>query len=147
MRPLHHALLAAAFVAAPACAADLTSYFPASGAAQFLVANFDLASIRSSFGPRRTLEQRTFASLGLVPTKVTQDEIEFDGADWLYSLKVLRRGDLNGDGIEDLEVCFVDKAKGASYNSQQALLVTRYSDSSLAVALRFAVTGCETFAN
>jgi hypothetical protein len=147
VRRLHQALLTAVLFAGPASAADLTSYFPVRGAAQFLVANFDLASIRSSFGPKRTLEQRTFASLKLVPTKVTQDEVEFDGADWLYSLKVLRRGDLNRDGIEDLEVCFVDKAKGASYDSQQALLVTRYSDSSLAVALRYEVSGCETIAN
>ncbi|WP_426175455.1 hypothetical protein [Massilia sp. TWR1-2-2] len=146
MRLLHHALLAAVFATAPVGAADLSSYFPPRDAAQFLVANFDLASIRSSFGPKRTLAQRSFASLGLVPTKVTQDEVEFDGADWYYSVKVLRRGDLNRDGIEDLEVCFVDKAKGASYNSQQALLVMRYSDSSLAVALSFEVSGCETFA-
>lgn len=146
MRVLRQALLATVFVAMPAAAADVTSNFPDRGVAQFLVANFDLASIRSSFGPRRTLVQRTFASLGQVPTKVTADEVEFDGANWFYSLKVLRRGDLNNDGIEDLEVCFVDKAKGATYDSQQVLLVTRYSDSSLAVALRFEVTGCETFA-
>jgi hypothetical protein len=88
--------------------------------------------------------QRSFASLGQVPTKVTADEVEFDGADCYYNLKVLRRGDLDRDGIE--EVCFVDKAKGATYDSQQALLVTRYSNSSLAVALRFEVDGCETFA-
>lgn len=147
MRLFPEVLLAVFFVAGPASAADVTSYFPARGAAQFLVANFDLASIRSSFGPKRTPMQRTFASLARVPTKVTQDEVEFDGADWFYSLKVLRRGDFNSDGVEDLEVCFVDKAKEGHYDSQQALLVTRYSDSSLAVALRFEVTGCATFAN
>ncbi len=146
MRRLNHVLLAAALVAGPAASADLATYLPARGAAQFLVANFDLASIRSSFGPRRTKAQRTFASLGMVPTKVTEDEVEFDSDAWHYGLKVLRRGDLNGDGIEDLEVCFVDKAKGATYYSQQALLVSRYSDSSLAIALRFEVDGCETFA-
>jgi hypothetical protein len=134
--------------AGSASAADVTSHFPARGTAQFLVANFDLASIRSSFGPRRTTMQRTFASLGQLPTKVTDDKVEFDGPDWYYSLQVLRRGDLNRDGIEDLEVCFVDKAKGGagSYDSQQAMLVSRYSDNTLAVALRYEVSGCETFA-
>lgn len=138
--------LFAAFAAGWAHAADVTSYFPDRDVARFLIANFDLASVRSSFGPRRTAAQRTFASLGQVPTKVTQELVEFDGADWYYSLRVLRRGDLNGDGIEDLEVCFADRAKGATYNSQQALLISRYSDAGLAVALRFEVSGCETFA-
>lgn len=146
MRRLNHLLFAAALVAGPAASAELESYLPTRGAAQFLVANFDLASIRSSFGPRRTKAQRTFASLAMVPTKVTESEVEFDNTDWYYSFKVLRRGDFNGDGIEDLEVCFLDKAKGATYHSQQALLVSRYSDSSLAVALKFEVDGCENFA-
>lgn len=143
---LRYSLLIAAIAAGSANASDVQSHFPARGAAQFLVANFDLASIRSSFGPRRTSLQRTFASLGLLPTKVADEKVEFDGADWFYSLQVVRRGDLNRDGIEDLEVCFVDKAKGATYDSQQALLVSRFSDNTLAVALKFEVAGCETFA-
>lgn len=145
MRILRFSLLVALTLGS-AHAADVTSYFPGRDLAQFLVANFDIASVRSSFGPRRAPAQRTFASLGQVPTKVTKELLEFDGPDWYYSLRVLRRGDFNGDGIEDLEVCFTDRAKAGTYNSQQALLISRYSDSGLAVALRFEVSGCESFA-
>lgn len=81
-----------------------------------------------------------------MPTKVSEELVEFDGTDWYYAMRILRRADINHDGIEDLEGCFIDKAKGATYNSQQALLITRYSDASLALALKFDVDGCESFA-
>ena len=143
MRLLRFSLLFALAMGS-AHAADMTSYFPARDVPRFLAANFDLASVRGSFGSRRTAAQRTFASLGQAPTRVTAELVEFDSEDWYYSLRILWRGDLNRDGIEDLEVCFVDRAKNGSYNSQQALLVSRYSDSGLALALRFEVSGCET---
>ncbi|MDL2357734.1 MAG: hypothetical protein QFF03_20980 [Pseudomonadota bacterium] len=139
-------LIAALCTGAGAAAADVKSYFPVRDLGRFLVANFDVASIRSSLGPRRSPAQRTFASLGELPTKVSEDLVEFDRPDWYYAIRILRRADINNDGIEDLEVCFIDQPRGATYHSQQALLITRYSDSSLAVALKFEVDGCETFA-
>ena len=139
-------LLIAALAAGAATAADVKSYFPERELGRFLVSNLDVASIRSSLGPRRTPEKRTFASLGELATRVGEDLVEFDRADWFYSLRIIRRADINQDGIEDLEICFTDKARGASYDSQQALLVSRYSDSSLAVALKYEVHGCESFA-
>jgi len=57
----------------------------------------------------------------------------------------LHRDNINKDGIEDLEVCFTDRAKQGTYSTQQALLVTRYSSSSYVVALRFEVNGCEAY--
>lgn len=146
MRLVRNGLCIAVLAMGSASAADVKTYFPAAGLGQFLVANFDLASVRSSFGPRRKADQRTLLSMGVMPTKVGADMAEFDGEDWYYGLRVLRRADINGDGIEDLEVCFTDRGKVGNYDSQQALLVTRYSDNSLAVALSFSVNGCETFA-
>lgn len=66
-----------------------------------------------------------------------------DNDDWYYELRVLRRADINGDGLEDLDVCWIDRAKGGTYSSQQSLLVTRYSPSAYAVALKYEVFGCE----
>lgn len=121
-------------------AAPPTSHFPQNGAAQFLAERFDLASIRSSFGPRRTPAQRTFADFGMKPSKVTENAVIFETpGDWRYELHILARGDVNGDGIEDLSVCFVDTAlNGGSYNTKKGLLVTRYSSQGLAVALSYA---------
>ncbi len=123
-------------------AAPPTSFFPQRELGKFLAENFDLASVRSSFGPRRTPDLRTFADFGLSPTRSGDDVLEFDGERWFYQLRVLRRGDLNNDGIEDLEVCFTDRAKGGSYDTRKAFLVSRYSDETYAVALNYEVEGC-----
>lgn len=140
-------LVLATFAAMPAASAQpLVSFFPHKGLGHFLANNFDLASIRSSFGPRRTPATRTFAAFDMAPTKVTDDILEFDEPTWYYGIRVLRRADINSDGIEDLEICFIDKAKEGSYDAQQALLVTRYSASTYAVAISYQVDGCEKFA-
>ena len=130
-------------------AAPLVSYFPKKELGQFLADRFDLASIRSSVGPRRTPTKRTFANLGMKPSKATEDALVFDSpGDWLYELKIADRRDVNGDGIEDLEVCFIDRAlNGGTYNTSQALLITRYSADDYAVALSFRVEDgvCQDF--
>ena len=136
-------LLIAACCATPlAQAAPLTSFFPERELGRFLADNFDLASVRSSFGPRRTPERRTFTDFGLVASKAGDDVLEFDEERWFYQLRVTRRADINGDGIEDLELCFTDRAKGGSYDSRKGLLVSRYSDETYAVALSYEIEGC-----
>lgn len=127
-------LLAGAAYAAPA-----SSYFPSKEVGRFLADKFDLASIRSSLAQRRTATKRTFSDLGLRPAKATDDVLVIDNpGDWRYELRIAGRGDVNGDGIEDLEVCFIDRAQnGGTYNNTQGLLLTRYSADAYAVALSF----------
>ncbi|WP_090437263.1 hypothetical protein [Duganella sp. CF458] len=131
-------------------AAPSVSYFPAQDLGQFLAQEFDVATIRSSLGPRRMPTQRTFLSLGLKPSKVSNDSLVFlSQGDWLYELHVIGRRDVNGDGVEDLEVCFIDRAlNGGSYNTSTGLLITRYSKDSYAVALNFGLSNgvCEEYA-
>jgi hypothetical protein len=69
--------------------------------------------------------------------------------DWLYELKIVGRRDANGDGIEDLEVCFIDRAlNGGTYDTSKGLLVTRYSENDYAVALSFSLNDgiCQEYA-
>lgn len=131
-------------------AAPLVSYFPKKDLGRFLANKFDLASIRSSFGPRRTPAQRTFADLGMRPSKATDDVVVFESpGDWLYELKIVGRGDVNSDGIEDLVVCFIDRAlNGGTYDTAEGLLITRYAADSYALALSFSVEAgvCENYA-
>lgn len=128
---------------APAQAAPLKSHFPPAGLGQFLAERLDLASFRNSLGPRRTPASRTFADLNMTPTKATDNELEFDTPDWYLRLRITGRRDANGDGIEDLEICFTDQGRdGATYLSQDSLLVTRYSDDGYAVALHFGADAC-----
>lgn len=123
----------------PAVHAGPVSHFPRHGVGAFLAGHFDLASIRSSFGPRRIPEQRTFMDMGLQPTMATDDLLRFDmPGKWFYEIKIVRRGDVNSDGIEDLEVCFTDRARnGGSYHSAQGLVITRYAADGYALALSF----------
>jgi hypothetical protein len=137
--------LASLVLASAAHSAPVVSYFPKQDLGRLLAEQFDLASIRSSFGPRRTSAQRTFSDFGMKPSKATDDDLVFDTpGDWFYEMIIVNRRDANGDGIEDLEVCFIDKAlNGGSYNTAQSLLITRYSKNSYATALSFSVDACE----
>lgn len=125
----------------PVQAATSNSYFPNTGLGDFLSSTFDLATIRSSFGPSRTPAKRTFSDLGMKPTQSTEDAVVFiNSGHWLYELRVVARGDFNGDGIEDLKVCFFDRAlNGGTYDSAQGLLLTRYSSDGYVIALSFSI--------
>lgn len=135
-------------LAGPAQAAPVVSYFPQQGLGEFLAERFDLTSIRSSFGPRRTMHQRSFADFQLKPTRATNTLLEFAYPDWFYRMVVTERRDINSDGVEDLAVCFTDKAmNGGSYDTQQSLLVTRLSPDAHAIALSFATNACDATAD
>ena len=131
-------------------AAPIVSYFPSKNVGQLLADKLDLASIRSSFGPRRLPALRTFSDFGMKPSKTTDNAIVFESpGDWLYELRIVERRDINGDGIEDLAVCFIDRAlNGGTYNTSQGLLITRYSADGYAIALSYSLNDgvCENYA-
>ena len=125
----------------PVQAATVESYFPTKDLGRFLSEKFDLATIRSSFGPRRTPAKRTFADFEMKPSQLAEDFVVFlIPGDWLYELRVVARGDFNRDGIEDLKVCFVDRAlNGGTYHAAQGLLLTRYSGNAYVIALSYSL--------
>ena len=131
-------------------AAPVASYFPKKDLGRFLADKFDLASIRSSFGPRRLPAQRTFSDFGMKPSKANENVLVFERpGDWLYELRIVGRRDVNGDGIEDLEVCFIDRAlNGGTFNTSEGLLITRYSADGYAIALSYSLDDglCENYA-
>ena len=122
-------------------AEPVVSHFPRNDLGRFLAEKFDLATIRSSLGPRRTPAQRTFAHFGMKPTRSTANGLVIERpGDWFYELRIVSRRDVNGDGIEDLEACFIDRAlNGGTYDSAQGLLITRYSADGYAIALHYAL--------
>jgi hypothetical protein len=135
-------LIACVSMIGSAMAGPVVSYFPRQNLGQFLADNFDLATIRSSLNPRRRTDGfRTFKSLGMKPSKATETTLVFDSpGDWFYEMKIVGRRDVNGDGVEDLEVCFADRAlNGGTYNASEGLLITRYSATGHAVALSFSL--------
>lgn len=125
-------------------AAPVVSHFPQQGLGPFLASHFDLASIRSSFGPRRDRRgQRTLAHFDLTPTTATDNDLIYDvPGDWYVRMQVMGRRDVNGDGVEDLEVCLTDRAQnGGTYRSVQGLVITRYASDTYALALSFTASG------
>jgi hypothetical protein len=137
-------------LAVSAGAAPLVSYFPQKDLGLFLAKTFDLSSIRSSLGQRRSPTLRTFVDLGMKPSQATENTLVFETPKgWLYELKIVGRRDVNRDGIEDLEVCFVDRAlNGGSYDTSEGLLITRYSADGYAVALSYSLNDgvCQEYA-
>ncbi len=116
----------------------MQSFIPKTKVAAFVVANLDLASFRNSFGPRREPGQHHFADFGMKPTSVAELKAEFDTKDWRYSVEVLSRRDINGDGVEDLEIRFIDQGKeGAAYDTTTRYVVTRYSQTSRLIAIAY----------
>lgn len=124
----------------------ITTHFSQTAVLEQVVAEFDLATIRSSFGPKRDSVHRTLKSFELKAKMLNAKTLVLENEDFVYHLQLLGRGDLNRDGIEDLEICFTEKAKHGSYHSQKPMLLTKYSPSELAVALQFETDGCKRFA-
>lgn len=120
----------------------MVSFIPSQYLGRFVADNLDLSTFRNSLGPQRVIGERTFKDLRMSPSILSENKAEFSISDWYYEIKVVKRGDINGDGIEDLIVCFVDDAAKGSYLTSESILLTRYSESSLLVALRYDVDGC-----
>jgi hypothetical protein len=135
-------LLVAALINSPLFAAHLESHIPKEGVERFIDTNLDLSTFRNSSGPRRTPNARTFHLLGLSPTLAQDGKLQYDDSEWFYGVEVKGRKDYNGDGIEDLALCFTDRAKVGTYSDQKSLLVTRYSDNSLLIAIGYEVDAC-----
>lgn len=137
---------AALILTALASAVALESYIPKEDIELFVVQHLDLSTFRNSLGPQRKPGQRIFEDFGIAPTSIKKNEVEIDSEDWRYHIKILRRADINKDGIEDLEICFIDRAKQGSYNTSKPLLITRFSKTGYLVALDFEVDGCPNYA-
>ncbi len=133
-------------VEARASEPSMVTHFSKKDALTQLIQELDLASFRSSLGPRRDQQHRTLSAFNFTRSERTDTKVTLEDEGFTYRIEVLQRGDLNKDGIEDLEVCFSERAKQGSYHAQQAMLVTKYSAKTPVLALKFGVDGCATFA-
>ena len=126
-------------VGAGAAPAAPESFLPQENLERFIVDNLDLSTLRSSLGPRRGPGQRTFKDLGETSPLIGPGTIEFKSDAWLYRVEIIGRGDYNKDGLEDVAVCFVDRALKGSYTSVQPLLLTRFGPDGRLVAIAYRI--------
>jgi hypothetical protein len=124
-------------VAAPVHADAVKSFFPKKGLGQFIVWNLDVATFPSAVGPRLSPEAHTFATM-----KFHDEPPAEEGwgrvAD-KYGLhmwfEIVKRGDFNRDGLEDVVVCESDTAEYGHLNATQPFFLTRYSATTPVVAI------------
>lgn len=122
------------------CAADhLVTYLPRTGLAKFIVAEWDIRTIRSSINPRRSTNQAHFSDVGVVVSKAADDRVELEGPVGYWAIRILGRGDANHDGIEDVIVCLTNEAKQGTLATERAYLLQKYSKTTPLVALSYAV--------
>ncbi len=122
------------------------SFFPSDNLLKYVFKRLDLTTFRNSTGPQRQTNQRYFSELGYSLVNSRDDELVIESDNWIFTIKVLSQRDINNDGLEDLEICILDKSKTSTYFTQEPLLLTQYSETSDLIALSFETDGCESFA-
>lgn len=114
--------------------------WPNTDLAEFVFTHLDLTTFRNSTGGQRSPGDRFFSDLGIHPTQASGTVAAHDGEDWRYSVDVLARRDFNGDGIEEVAICFTDQARNSgSYNARSPLLLQLVDRR--AIALSFEIDG------
>lgn len=85
--------------------------------------NLDITSFNSSLMPLRKGEERTFKDFNKkLPTPIfSEKNILLDDDYWTYSLTVIKASSDN-----DYYVCFKDKAKMGTYDSQKPMIIRKY---------------------
>lgn len=116
--------------------------WPNAELAQFVFTHLDLTTFRNSTGDRRNPGDRFFSDLGIRPTQTSDSVATNDGEEWRYTVRVLARRDFNGDGLDEVAVCFADQARnGGTYDARSPLLLQLIDRR--AIALSFEIDGIE----
>ena len=115
------------------------SFIPEKDVEQFVVDKLDLTTFWSSLShpPAKDWGKRHLKDYGIAATEITKNRIECETDDWYYIFEIVRRGDENGDGIEDLVIRFDDDAKQGTYLTADTFLFTRFSEDSNLIALAY----------
>ncbi|AGV19810.1 hypothetical protein J4H39_20230 [Vibrio alginolyticus] len=92
----------------------------------------DFTSFPNSLNPK-SIEERHFSDFQgefkLAVPKITKDEIVIDDDHWYYKIELM---EIKGDNVY---LCFHDKSKVGTYDSVQPIVVRRYGNDFVALAL------------
>jgi|GEM_PF-2946202 len=120
---------------------EIVSYMPSEGIEEFIVDRLDLTTFRNSLGPARSPGMRYFSDMGLRPTEISEGRIVFETESWYYCIELVERGDVNHDGIEDLQICFTDDSLYGTYLTKYIYLLTCLYDDSDLIAIAYGPSG------
>lgn len=100
---------------------EIKSFIPAEGIEEFIVEKLDLTTFRNSLGPLRNPGMRYLSDMGLKPTEISEGRIVYETATWYYCIELIERGDINHDGVEDIQISFTDDSIEGTYFTDQVL--------------------------
>src|SRR5262245_31054311 len=136
-------LLTTFLAASPALAARdpviIYSYLSEHPDVRFVYENLDLRTFRSSLNPSLSKEKYTFRKLGMPVGGVTMQQFSARDHDHTYTLRIADKRDRNGDGLEDIVLCFKDDGETDSRINQQVLLLSRFGWDEPIMALGYAL--------
>jgi hypothetical protein len=101
--------------------------------------NLDVTTFNSSF-LRKVPENKTnFSDVSSLPKPIfTDSTIVMEKESWVYKIKVYKTDQ------QDFYICFSDRSKKSSYNSQEPMVIRKYGERYVAIRLYSDV--CEDFA-
>ncbi|WP_337912508.1 hypothetical protein [Vibrio cholerae] len=100
--------------------------------------SLDITSFNSSLMQKLSEEQRYFPQIDLPKPDMSNESILIESDDWKYEFKFFKE---TGVGIH---VCFIDKAKWGSYDTQTPMIIRKYGNEY--VAIKAITDVCEDFA-
>ena len=113
------------------------SFIPKKNLECFVYNKLNISTFRTSFDAQRRRGVRHFAGLGAKATQLSDNMIKVAGKGWRFSIHILERRDVNGDGIEDLLVQYEDLAEDGSHKGSGYLLLSRFSAKGKLIALAY----------
>ena len=116
--------------------AESAAPWPTKDLPRFVFDRLDLTSFGNSTRQRLTPGQRKFSDLGIAITKVTEDSAISSSEDWTYVVRILGQGDYNGDGVQDVAICFSENAGQGTYRASSAYLVQLVDGRAVALGTR-----------
>lgn len=100
--------------------------------------SLDITSFNSSLMQKISENQRYFPQLDLPKPKISNESILIESDYWKYEIKFLKE---TSSGIH---ICFIDKAKWGSYDTQTPMIIRKYANEY--VAIKMVSDVCEDFA-
>jgi hypothetical protein len=106
-------------------AAELITYFPAMNLERFIAENLDISRMGFEIFATHKDGSFHFDDIGLKPTTIEAGQITFQRLGATYIMKLMASGDYNGDGVEDILICFTEKSKQGKAPGAKPYVVTR----------------------
>ncbi|SIO92527.1 hypothetical protein [Vibrio spartinae] len=92
--------------------------------------HLDITSFNSSLIPKISNDEKYFSDFKSFSPTITNSKINIESEHWNYTINIVKE---NKKGIY---VCFTDKAKEGSYDSQFPMIIRKYANDYVAIQRR-----------